>query len=96
MLKLIKKTLLVVMVLTVLATSLIIPGFSVFAAVKSPVTTLTSPGSGTAGTPITTKYSINEDWMFTETKRNEVGDSIGEYPSASDGYEWVTLDAPHT
>ena len=95
MFKLIKKTLLVVMALTLLATSLLIPGFSAFAVVKSPVTTLTSPGSGTNGTPVTTKYSINNGWMFTETKRNEVGDSNGEYPSESQ-YKWVEVNAPHT
>ncbi len=96
MAKLMKKTLLVVMVLSMLVSALVIPGFSAFAAVKSPVTTLTTPNTGTtAGVPVTTKYSINEGWMFTETKRNAVGDSNGAYPSESE-YTWVEVDAPHT
>ena len=90
-----KKALLVVMTLTIIATTFMVPGFIVNAAVTSPVTTITAPGSGIAGTPVTTKYSINEGWMFTETERGVVGDSNGNYPSESE-YTWTEVDAPHT
>ena len=95
MIKLAKRILLAVMVVAILATSLIIPGFVVSAAVTSPVTELTTPGDGLNGQSVKQKYSINEGWMFTETKRNEVADSSGNYPSENE-YTWVEVDAPHT
>lgn len=90
-----KKLLLTVMALTMLLSSLMVPGIVASAAVTSTTTNLAlTEGTGVTA-PIKEQFSLNEGWIYMRTARTD-RDKYGDTgPDASDP-NWQKVDVPHT
>ncbi len=92
---LLKRVLLAIMALSMLLSSLIIPGITVSAATTGTTTNVSlTEGTGVTA-PVKEQFNLNEGWAYMRTLRTE-RDKYGDIGPDASASEWKTVNVPHT
>ena len=89
-----KNILLVIMALTMLLSSVIIPGMTISAAAGTVTTINKTEGTGVT-TPVKEQFSLNEGWAYMRTLRTE-RENYGDIGPDATLSTWQTVNVPHT